>query len=148
MTFHANCLLGDSLHEMSMPIFWGKKEKKIKLSSADIATDKALFFIWKLLISFLFLNENICCGYSLEVPQWGTSNKYPQHMFSLRNKKIIMWIPPLICSYVLKFLASMLTTKQELSLLFLSDIFLWTTRMLVVSLIWTQSMVKVSVHLY
>ena len=41
-----------------------------------------------MLISFLFLNKNIC-----------TSNKYPQHMFSSINKKNIMWIPPLICSY-------------------------------------------------
>ena len=38
---------------------------------------------------FLFLHENICCGYSLEVPQWGTSNEYPQHMFLWRNKKNI-----------------------------------------------------------
>ena len=62
-----------------------------------IATDKALFTsenCW-----FLFLNENICCGYSLEAPQWGASYEYPQHMFSSRNKKNIMWIPPLICSY-------------------------------------------------
>ena len=29
----------------------------------------------------------------------GTSNEYPQHMLSWRNKKNIMWIPPLICSY-------------------------------------------------
>ena len=36
---------------------------------------------------FLFLHENICCGYSLEVPRRGTSNEYPQHMFSWRNKK-------------------------------------------------------------
>ena len=57
-----------------------------------------------MLISFLFLDENICCGYSLEVPRWGASNEYPQQwtMFSSRNKKNIMWIPPLICSYVLK----------------------------------------------
>ena len=27
------------------------------------------------------------------------SNEYPQHMFSSRNKKNIMWIPPLICSH-------------------------------------------------
>ena len=33
-----------------------------------IATDMALFFIRKMLISFLFLHENICCGYSLEAP--------------------------------------------------------------------------------
>ena len=38
--------------------------------------------------------------YSLEAPCRGASNEYPQHMFSLRNKKNIMWIPPLICSYV------------------------------------------------
>ena len=37
--------------------------------------------------------------YSLEAPQQGASNEYPQHMFSSRNKKNIMWIPSLICSY-------------------------------------------------
>ena len=65
---------------------------------SSIATNKALF-IRKMLISFLFLHENICCGYSLEAPRWGTSNEYPQHMFLERNKKNIMWIPPLSCSY-------------------------------------------------
>ena len=45
------------------------------INSLNIATDKVLFFIQKLLISFLFLNENICCGYSLEVPRRGTSNE-------------------------------------------------------------------------
>ena len=64
-----------------------------------------------MLISFLFLNENICCGYASEAPRCGasneypqqmlrgTSNEYPQHMFLSRNKKNIMWILPLICSY-------------------------------------------------
>ena len=41
------------------------------------------------MIFFLFLNENICCGYSLEAPRQGASIEYPQHMFSLRNKKDI-----------------------------------------------------------
>ena len=41
------------------------------------------------IIFFLFLDEYICCGYSLEVPRQGTSNEYPQHMFLLRNKKDI-----------------------------------------------------------
>ena len=45
------------------------------------------------------LNENICCGYSLEAPRRGAYNEYPQDMYSSRNKKN-MWIPPLICSYV------------------------------------------------
>ena len=52
-----------------------------------------------MLISFLFLHENKCCGYSLEAPRQGASNEYTQHRFLSRNKKNIMWIPPLICSY-------------------------------------------------
>ena len=50
------------------------------------------FFNQKVSIFFLFLNENICYGYSLEAPHRGTSNEYPQHMFSLRNKKNIYLI--------------------------------------------------------
>ena len=46
-----------------------------------------------MLISFLFLDENICCGYSLEVPRRGASNEYPQHMLSSRNKKKICGYP-------------------------------------------------------
>ena len=38
-------------------------------------------------IFFLFLHENIGCGYSLEVSRRDTSNEYPQHMFLWRNKK-------------------------------------------------------------
>ena len=42
------------------------------------------------IIFFLFLNENICYGYSLDASQRGSSNEYPQHMFLLRNKKDII----------------------------------------------------------
>ena len=45
------------------------------------------FFNWKVLLFFLFLHENICYWCSLEAPQWGASNEYPQHMFLWRNKK-------------------------------------------------------------
>ena len=31
--------------------------------------------------------QNIDCGYSLEPPQQGGSNEYPQSMFLIRNKK-------------------------------------------------------------
>ena len=41
------------------------------------------------IIFFLFLDENICCGYLLEVPCQGASNEYSQYMFSSRNKKNI-----------------------------------------------------------
>ena len=37
--------------------------------------------------------------YSSEVPHWGASNEYPQHMSLLRNKKHITWIPSLIWNY-------------------------------------------------
>ena len=52
---------------------------------------------------FLFLHKIIWCGYSdsLEVPQWGTSNEYPQHCL-WRKKKISVlfsWKKLLIWSY-------------------------------------------------
>ena len=31
--------------------------------------------------------QNTDCGYSLELPKWGSSNEYPQSMFLSRNKK-------------------------------------------------------------
>ena len=40
-------------------------------------------------IVLLFLDKNICCGYSLEAPRWGASNEYPQYMFLSRIKKNI-----------------------------------------------------------
>ena len=40
--------------------------------------------------------RKIYCGYSLEVPQWGTSNENPQYMFSLRNKKKCQFLGKLI----------------------------------------------------
>ena len=42
----------------------------------------------KIPIFFLFLLKNINCGYSLELPQRGSSNEYLQSMFLSRNKKI------------------------------------------------------------
>ena len=36
---------------------------------------------------FLISAQNIDCGYSLELPQRGGSNEYPQSMFLSRNKK-------------------------------------------------------------
>ena len=42
---------------------------------------------WKLL--FLFLNQNICCGYSKEPPQLDGSFEHTKHTFRLLGKKII-----------------------------------------------------------
>ena len=77
--------------------------RKPTVSLIKIGPDKTLFskvylFLgtqWKCLEFFfqqkilIFLHKNIRCGYILEVPQWGASNEYPQHMFSCKNKKNI-----------------------------------------------------------
>ena len=42
---------------------------------------------WKLFC--LFLNQNICCGYSKEPSRWDKSFEHPKHMFRLLGKKII-----------------------------------------------------------
>ena len=41
----------------------------------------------KILIFFFISAQNIDCGYSLELPRWGSSYEYPQSMFLSRNKK-------------------------------------------------------------
>ena len=44
-------------------------------------------------IFFLFLHESIWCGYSLDVPQRGASNEYPQHIFLWGVKNNIHTFP-------------------------------------------------------
>ena len=46
-----------------------------------------IIFRWKIIIFFLIFAQNIDCGYTLEPPQWGGSNEYPQSMFWSKNKK-------------------------------------------------------------
>ena len=45
-----------------------------------------------ILIFFLFLHENVYCGYS----QYMFYGEYPQHMFTWRNKINIIWISLLL----------------------------------------------------
>ena len=52
-------------------------------------TPKIENFQIKTLIFFLISAQNINCGYSLEPPQRGGSNEYPQSMFLSRNKKMM-----------------------------------------------------------
>ena len=65
------------------------KKREVKIS---FHSSRCFFQSKKYINFFLFLHKNICCGYSLEVPQWGTSNEYPQHMFSWRNKENVYLI--------------------------------------------------------
>ena len=68
-----------------------------KLITSYIALVKDTFFNPKVLIFFLFLHENIYCGYSLEAPYQGASNEYPQHMFSGRLTKALLMSTHNIC---------------------------------------------------
>ena len=45
---------------------------------------------------FLFLNQNICCGYSKEPSQWDGSSEHPKHMLKLIYKKILTILPSTI----------------------------------------------------
>ena len=51
------------------------------------------FFHQKVSIFFLFLDENMCCGYSLEVPRRGTSNEYHNVCFHQEIRKLFTWYP-------------------------------------------------------
>ena len=53
----------------------------------SIFPGKALFFNQVRLMFFLFLQENIYCWYSLEVPLRGTSNEYHNICFSGEIRK-------------------------------------------------------------
>ena len=95
--FHANFLDYAEAFLVSTHNIWFYEEIR-KIFTWSHCT-KGPFFNPKVLIFFLFLHENICCGYSLDAPCRGTSNEYPQHMFSWRNKKNIYRIPSLIQTY-------------------------------------------------
>ena len=65
-----------------------------KTCPCNIYPLKPHFYIVKLgyagvYLFFLFLLQNIDCGYSLEPPRRGGSNVYPQSMFWSKNKKNI-----------------------------------------------------------
>ena len=54
----------------------------------DITTKFVITTVWmegwripQLKNTVLNTSRNICCGYLLESPRWGDSNKYPQHTF-------------------------------------------------------------------
>ena len=58
---------------MPIQIYWKFYHQKMKIldKNSDI---------------FHIFAQNIHCVYALELPQWGSSNKYPQSMYLSRNK--------------------------------------------------------------
>ena len=89
-----------------------------------------LLFIWSYFVDtiardkrgyphniFLFLDENICCGYSLEAPRQGTSNEYmsTHNMFLLRNKKDISSFQMKKVPYLLLWILIIMERSHSLS---------------------------------
>ena len=72
------------------------------MGNYDIVLDKILFSAEKYWYLSYFSTKHICCGYSLEAPHRGASNKYPQHKFSWRKKNTSSY--PGLCKYDYCFL--------------------------------------------
>ena len=75
-----------SYHSLRCPLFhyniqwiW-KRQSRLQLR----VRNKNLFF--------LFLNQNICCGYSKEPSQWDGSFELPKHILKLMDKKIFTFL--------------------------------------------------------
>ena len=66
-----------SIHYENMPIQIYRKISPPKTENFQIKNSEI----------FRISAQNIDCGYSLEPPQRGGSNEYPQYMFLSRNKK-------------------------------------------------------------
>ena len=89
---------GDKFFKIVLAPFWnGVYSKKSNLFPSlrkhaysnilKILPSKTESFQIKILIVFHISAQNIDCGYSLELPYWGSFKEYPQSMFLSRNKK-------------------------------------------------------------
>ena len=68
-------LLKDKVIWKGVQTIWGRQESGPKIR---VRNEKFLF---------LFLNQNICWGYSKEPSHWDGSFEHPKHMFKLMDKK-------------------------------------------------------------
>ena len=78
---------------------------------------------WKLF--FLFINQNISCGYSNEQSKWDGSFEHPKHMFKFMGKEInailgaqtiLIWTYAWMCSwtrYRLRYRAYLYKQERE-----------------------------------
>ena len=61
---------------------------------------------------FLFLNQNMCCGYSKEQSQWDGSFEHLKHiMFKLMGKKYLQFFAEMFCLFNL--LGSIIQSQQK-----------------------------------
>ena len=61
-------------------------------------------------IIFLFLKQNICCGYSTEPSQWDSSFEHPKHMLKILGKKIFT-----ILRWKYLFISTYVTDRQRIN---------------------------------
>ena len=78
------CLkMDDTIQIFTLGVVYGQSISSRKHTYTIIIFDPLIFYMVKLgftgvyIIFFLFLLEHIDCGYSLEPPRRGGSNKYP-----------------------------------------------------------------------
>ena len=76
-----------------------------------------------MLRSFLFLDENICCGYSLEAPRRGASNEYHNICFRQEIRKILCGYP--LLSVAMINLSRVTTLTTEFSSFCVDDNAIW-----------------------
>ena len=67
--------------------FWDSSRKHAHVINSNLQICKNDDFQSFFLNIFLIFAQNIDCGYTLEPPQRGGSNEYPQSMFWSKNKK-------------------------------------------------------------
>ena len=83
-----------SFGQFFSPWIWGIWESLTITCPCDLHPLTPHFYIVKLGFTgvyffFLFLLQNIDCGYSLELPHWGGSNLYPPSMFWAKIRKTL-----------------------------------------------------------
>ena len=76
------------LHCLSVPLLWDAKHKWDKIHYILRGLVKQGNLVIIMVYLFLFLHENLCCGYSLEAPQQKASYEYPQHVFMGNRGKL------------------------------------------------------------
>ena len=98
------CMIMWDIIQIQSKTLYFRRDKKFlekKREKIHIYSYRGAYFNKKSINIFLFLHENICCGYSLKAPNVGTSTEYPQYMFSWRNKKnICLEFYPVIYEYI------------------------------------------------
>ena len=99
------------------------------------------------MIFFSFLHENICCGYSLEVPHRGTSNEYHNICFYWKIRKKNNTNPsPLIWSADITYSYSFLYNQGSSQVALLSVINTDIIYSSIKHILWVKEVILTGIH--